>query len=70
MIDIKKEKNDLRYTYNWRGWQGLLRHYILKSRKNVLIIERMMPGGQVALTSEIENYPGFSKIDGFTLAEK
>lgn len=44
--------------------------YSKRAGKNVLIIERMMPGGQVALTSEIENYPGFSKIDGFTLAEK
>lgn len=42
--------------------------YSKRAGKSVLIIERMMPGGQVALTSEIENYPGIKKTDGFTLA--
>lgn len=30
----------------------------------------MVPGGQMAMTENIENYPGFERIDGFTLAEK
>jgi len=44
--------------------------YALRAKKNVLMIERMMPGGQVAITKNIENYPGFEKIDGADLAVK
>jgi thioredoxin reductase (NADPH) len=42
--------------------------YSKRAGKSVLIIERMMPGGQIALTSSVENYPGIKQIDGFTLA--
>ena len=42
--------------------------YSRRAGKSVLIIERMVPGGQVALTSTVENYPGIKKIDGVTLA--
>ena len=36
-----------------------------------MLLEKMMPGGQMALTHEIDNYPGFDEgIDGFTLGEK
>ena len=36
-----------------------------------LVIERMAPGGQMGLTGDIENYPGFDEgIDGFTLGMK
>lgn len=42
--------------------------YSKRAGKSVLIIERMMPGGQIALTSDVENYPGIKKTDGFTLA--
>lgn len=42
--------------------------YCKRAGKSVLIVERMMPGGQIALTSEVENYPGIKKTDGFTLA--
>lgn len=34
------------------------------------VIEKMSPGGQMGITSGIENYPGFDKIDGFDLASK
>lgn len=36
----------------------------------VAVIERAAPGGQMAITSNIENYPGFTSIGGFELAEK
>ena len=36
-----------------------------------LIIEKMSAGGQMALTDQIDNYPGFEEgIDGFSLGEK
>ena len=42
--------------------------YALRAKKSVLLIERYTPGGQVAQTGKIENYPGFKSIDGMDLA--
>jgi thioredoxin reductase (NADPH) len=37
---------------------------------SVVVLEKLSPGGQMAQTSQIDNYPGFSKgVDGFELAE-
>ncbi len=44
--------------------------YALRAGLKVLLIERLMPGGQVAQTTKIENYPGFESIDGLELAMK
>lgn len=44
--------------------------YALRAGLKVLLIERLMPGGQVAQTTKIENYPGFESIDGFELSMK
>ncbi len=33
--------------------------YCARAKLKVLLLERLMPGGQVILTGEIENYPGF-----------
>lgn len=44
--------------------------YALRAKKSVLLIERMMVGGQVSLTQHIENYPGFEMISGEELAMK
>lgn len=44
--------------------------YAKRAGLNVAIIEKFSPGGQMMLTSTIENYPGFKKIDGFELSQK
>jgi len=33
--------------------------YCARAKLKVLLLERLMPGGQVILTESIENYPGF-----------
>ena len=38
--------------------------YLKRANKSVLLLEREMPGGQINKTTEIENYPGFTKING------
>lgn len=42
--------------------------YLKRSNSNVLLLEREMPGGQLNKTTEIENYPGFTKVNGTDLA--
>ena len=42
--------------------------YCLRAGLNVAIIEKSVQGGQISITNEIENYPGFSKISGPELA--
>ena len=45
--------------------------YAARAGLDTLVVERMSPGGQMALTGEIDNYPGFDTgIDGFTLGMK
>ena len=45
--------------------------YAARSWLSVLVLEKLSAGGQMALTEQIDNYPGFeSGIDGFTLGEK
>ena len=44
--------------------------YLRRANKSVLVLEKYMPGGQMAQTTEIENYPGEIKIDGFDLTQK
>ncbi len=44
--------------------------YAARAGMSVLLLERLCAGGQMALTHQIDNYPGFPEgIDGFTLAE-
>ena len=43
--------------------------YAARSRRRTLLIERGVTGGQIALTSEVENYPGIESINGFELAQ-
>lgn len=45
--------------------------YAVRAGLKALVIERMSAGGQMALTGEIDNYPGFEEgIDGFALGMK
>lgn len=45
--------------------------YAARAGMDTLLIEKMSAGGQMTLTSQIDNYPGFEEgIDGFTLGEK
>ena len=42
--------------------------YASRAGLDTLVIEKLSAGGQMALTGDIENYPGFDQgIDGFTL---
>ena len=45
--------------------------YTARAGLDVLLLEKLSAGGQMALTSQIDNYPGFENgVDGFELAEK
>jgi len=45
--------------------------YATRAGLDTLVIEKMSVGGQMALTGDIDNYPGFEEgIDGFTLGMK
>jgi len=45
--------------------------YLLRAGVKTAMIEKLSPGGQVLMTSEIENYPGFpSGLQGWELADK
>ena len=44
--------------------------YAARAGLNALLLEKLSPGGQMALSHQIDNYPGFPEgIDGFSLAE-
>lgn len=45
--------------------------YAARAGLRVMVLEKLSAGGQMALTQEIDNYPGFEDgIDGFELGEK
>ena len=45
--------------------------YAARAGLKTLVLEKLSAGGQMALSHQIDNYPGFEEgIDGFTLAEK
>lgn len=44
--------------------------YAARAGLQVLVVEKLSAGGQMALTEQVDNYPGFPEgIDGYTLAE-
>jgi thioredoxin reductase (NADPH) len=44
--------------------------YAARDRHKTLIIEKMIPGGQIYNTDRIENYPGIPRVDGPSLIEQ
>ncbi len=44
--------------------------YTARDRMKTLILEKLMPGGQIINTDRIENYPGIERIDGPGLIEQ
>lgn len=45
--------------------------YAARAGLSTLVIEKMSAGGQMGLTTQIDNYPGFEEgVDGFTLGMK
>ena len=45
--------------------------YAARAGLNTIVLEKLSAGGQMALTHQIDNYPGFEDgVDGFELAER
>ena len=45
--------------------------YCARAGLSTLVLENLSAGGQIALTEQVDNYPGFDEgIDGFTLGQK
>lgn len=45
--------------------------YCARAGLDTLVLEKLSAGGQMALTTQIDNYPGFEEgVDGFALGEK
>lgn len=44
--------------------------YLARARRRVVMLEKEQVGGQMALSAEIENYPGAEKQEGPALAER
>jgi alkyl hydroperoxide reductase subunit AhpF len=44
--------------------------YAMRAALKTVCIQKGVPGGQVAITKGVENYPGFIEISGFELCDK
>lgn len=44
--------------------------YAMRAALDTVLVEKGMPGGQIALTKDVENYPGIEEISGFELCER
>lgn len=44
--------------------------YAMRAVLKTILVERATPGGQVAITKGVENYPGFEDISGLDLSDK
>ena len=69
-------RNTMNHTYDMviigggpGGYTAAL--YAARAGLDTLLIEKMSAGGQMTLTGDIDNYPGFEEgVDGFTLGMK
>ena len=43
--------------------------YAARARRSTVVVERKVTGGQIALTGDVENYPGIDSINGYELSE-
>ncbi|HKK21472.1 MAG TPA: thioredoxin-disulfide reductase [candidate division Zixibacteria bacterium] len=44
--------------------------YSARANRKTVVLEKYLPGGQIAVTGEVEDYPGFEHIHGAELAMK
>jgi len=72
LINAMTEKNDFDLVIIGAGPAGLTAGmYGVRAELNLVVLEKLLPGGLIATAGTVENYPGFPKgIKGIEIAEK